>query len=247
ETGIEAEAEDPGRRALEEEQPLPPGKAPGAVELEQQTGQGRADHGGGWNRHKEASKDAGAVGGRKPRCQVECDARKEARLGNAEQEAHDVEAPDVIDEGHHDGEQAPGDHDARDPHPRAEPVEREVAGNLEQAVAEKEDARAATVLGRRQPEVLVHRERGEADISAVEIVDDIGDRQQWKQPNRSLSQDLLLQRVHGCVPPLSTQYIGVWSLACTVNREAGKLPWVAALRAAIQATEEADNGKRKWG
>ena len=53
------------------------------------------------------------------------------------------------------------------------PARAQIAGHFEQEVAEEEDAGAAAVLERRQPERGVHLQRGEADVDAIEVGDEI--------------------------------------------------------------------------
>ena len=48
----------------------------------------------------------------------------------------------------------------------------------------------------RQPEVLVHGERGEADIHPVEIGDEIADDQERNEPRRHLPDSPSLQVLH---------------------------------------------------
>src|SRR5277367_4172177 len=90
--------------------------------------------------------------------------RKEPGLGQAEQRPEDVEgglgaksgrAGDAGDERHQRRNNAPADHDARDPPARAEAVEQEIRRQLEQEVREKEDTGAEAEHGRREPERLV--------------------------------------------------------------------------------------------
>jgi hypothetical protein len=88
---------------------------------------------------------------RKPICEIEDGAGEEARLGDAEQEAHGVEARRPADKGHCRGDQAPAHHDARDPDACTEPLECEIARDLEQEVADEEDAGAGPENARAEP------------------------------------------------------------------------------------------------
>src|SRR6202042_3755947 len=90
------------------------------------------------------------------------------------------------DEGGERRDDAPADHDAGDPAPRPEPVEREVARDLEHGVADEQDAGADAELGRGKAELLIHGERRKADIGAVEVVDDIGEGQERNDPPGNL-------------------------------------------------------------
>ena len=71
----------------------------------------------------------------------------EARFGEAEQEAQHVELRRRLDEHEARREEAPGDHDPRDPDARADLVQQHVARQLEQEIAEEEDAGAEAEHG----------------------------------------------------------------------------------------------------
>jgi hypothetical protein len=64
----------------------------------------------------------------------------------------------------------PADHDARDPDARPEPGKSEITRDLEQDVADEEDAGAEAEHLRREAEIFVHGEAGEANIDAVEEI-----------------------------------------------------------------------------
>ena len=188
-------AEQHGRRRLDDEQPLPALQSADAVHAEDDAGNRRADHRGQRNRRHERADDAATIDRGEPQRQIEDDAGKEAGLGEAEQRAHGVERDlvaepggggNVGDERHQAGENPPAHHDARDPLLRAEPVEEQVRRQLENKIAEKEDAGAETEHGRGQAERLVHGQRGKADIHPVEIGDEIADDQIGNEPRRDL-------------------------------------------------------------
>jgi hypothetical protein len=67
----------------------------------------------------------------------------------------------------------PRDQDPRNPQPRADPRQDDVARDLEQGVAEKEGASAERKGRRREPERVVHLQRREADVDSIEIGDDL--------------------------------------------------------------------------
>src|SRR5208282_3919418 len=115
------------------------------------------------------------------------DAWKETRLGEAEQEAKDVEgvlcaqtrrSSDPRDEGHRPGDDAPGEQDARDPYPRADFVQDDVRGHFEQKIRKEEYARAEAERRLGELEVGIHRQLGEADVHSVEISDEIAEDQE---------------------------------------------------------------------
>ena len=127
--------------------------------------------------------------GGKPGAEVERHAREEAGFGHAEQQPQHVEAVRADREARRRRHQAPRDHDPRQPDARADTIQRQVAGDLEQAVADEEHAGAEAELRRRQPDRLVHRQRGEADVVAIEVVEDVADDQDRHQPPADLGED----------------------------------------------------------
>jgi hypothetical protein len=125
--------------------------------------------------------EAGAIFGRIPIGEIEDDAGEEAGLGDAEQEAQDIEARDAADHRHQRRDDTPAHHDAGDPAARAEFLQREVARNLEDEIADEEDAGAPGKDQRREFQVRVHGQRGEAEIDAVEIGEEVGQDQERNQ------------------------------------------------------------------
>jgi len=107
-------------------------------------------------------------------------------LGDAEQQPQRVPASGSDDERRCRGDEAPRDHDARQPSPRAEVIERDVARDLARAVAEEEDAGAEAELRRRQPGLAVHRQRGKADVVAIHVVEKVANRDERQDSPRGL-------------------------------------------------------------
>ena len=162
-----------GGNALEQEQPLPARQSQPAIEPQQPATQRAAEQSGEGNGDEEARHTAGAHGGGKPETEVVDDGRKEARLGDAEQEAQQVELAGGAHEHHRRREDAPADHDARQPDTRSGADEQQVARHLEQRVADEEDAGAESECRGAEAEILVHLQRRETDVAAVEKVEDV--------------------------------------------------------------------------
>src|SRR5216684_1146441 len=74
---------------------------------------------------------------------------------------------------HRHRDDTPRNHDSADPDTRADPPQHEIAGYLEYEIADEEDAGAEAEGGGAQPELAVHLERGETDVDAVEVGDDV--------------------------------------------------------------------------
>ena len=170
--------------ALDDEQPLPAPQAHHAVEPEQQARDRRADHGGNGNGDGEGGEEPRAIFRRIPVGQIENDAGEEAGFRHAEQEAQHVEAHLAADGRHQRRDDAPGHHDAGDPAAGAEFLQREIARHLEDEIADEEDAGAPGEDQRRELQIRVHGQRGEAEIDAVEIGKEIGQHQKRDQPPR---------------------------------------------------------------
>src|ERR1700737_194412 len=178
------DAEQNGRNALDDEKPLPAFQSERAVESEQEVGDRRTDHGGNRDGDGEGGEKAGAIFRRVPIGQIENDARKETGFRHAEQKAHCVEAPDPADDRHQCGDDTPGHHDPRDPAAGAEFFERQIARHLEDEIADEEDAGAPCEHRRREFQLGIHGQRGEAEIDAIEIGKEIRQHQERNQPPR---------------------------------------------------------------
>ncbi len=130
--------------------------------------------------------DARPLACREPIGEIEDDAGEEARFGHAEQEAHHVEAGLPADQGHGGGDHPPAHHDARDPDARAESLQREIARDLEQQIADEEDAGAGAEHRRREAEILIHGESGETDIHPVEEIHRVAEAKKREEAARGL-------------------------------------------------------------
>ena len=60
---------------------------------------------------------------------------------------------------------------------------------------------APTELRRRQPDRPVHRQRGKADVVAIEVIEDVGEDQDRHQPPPDLGEDAALGLRCGCGCP----------------------------------------------
>ena len=80
--------------------------------------------------------------GRIPVGEIIDHARKKAGLGHAQQEADDVIGGRAFHECGRRRDQSPGNHDARQPDPRADAVQDQVGWHFQHRIADKEDRRA---------------------------------------------------------------------------------------------------------
>ena len=198
--------EDRGQR-FEDEKPLPAVEPP-AGDVQQRARDRGADDGGEGDGEHEQRDHPGAVDRWEPQGQVIDDSGEEPRLRDAEEEAERVEhrlvrdaepRGDRADEGEEGGDDAPAQHDAGDPEPRAEPVQGEVGGHFQQEVGDEEQPRAEAVGRLRQAERRVHLQLGEADVHAVQVGDEIAHHQERHEPPHHLGNCSVLDGLHGAV------------------------------------------------
>src|SRR5262249_35980793 len=83
---------------------------------------------------------------REPGGEIVGDADEVARFGGAQQQACGIKAAGSDDEGGRGRDNAPGNHDAREPPPRADAVEHQVARDFEQAIGDEQEAGAQAEL-----------------------------------------------------------------------------------------------------
>jgi hypothetical protein len=163
------DAADDRRRTFQQEQPLPAGKAEDISHLlHDEAAQGRADQAGNGNADKEQRADLRAQLSGKPVRQVQHDAGIEAGLRNAEQKAQRQELRRRDDEHEAHRNDAPHHQDARDPDPRAETLQQQVARDFAGGIADEEDTGAGTEHGIRQADIGAHLQFRQADIKSVE-------------------------------------------------------------------------------
>ena len=82
---------------------------------------------------------------------------------------------------HAAGDDAPADHQGGDPAAGADALQRQVCGNLKQKIAEEENSRAEAVDRVAETELRLHLQGGEADVDAVEIGDNVEEKEKRKQ------------------------------------------------------------------
>ena len=166
-------------------------------------GDRRADRVGDRDRRHEEPDRPRPLAAREPVREIEDHPGEEAGLGDAEQEAHGVEARRPLHERRARRDQAPGDHDARHPLARAEPVQRQVARDLEEEVADEEHARAEAVDGAGEAEVALELVLGERDVDPIQVGDHVEDQQHRDEPCGHLAHGPHVHVGH-LLPPLSS-------------------------------------------
>ena len=172
------------RGADDDEQPLPAVQPEGAVHAQQAAGDRAGDHHCDRLREDKQPEDLAAMAHREPLGDVVQNAGEEPGLGRAEQKAHHIEALRPLHERHADGDGAPGDHDPCEPAPCAEAIEHQVAGDLEQEIANEEQACAKAVGRITDADVGAHVQLGEPHGGAVHVGDQVQQDEEGNQFQR---------------------------------------------------------------
>ncbi len=187
------------RYRLGDEHPLPAGQPRQTVQSQQSGRHRRADRHRERQRHHETRHDAGAMPIREPIGEEQDHARKQSGLGEAEQKTHDQKTPRPDAKRSGARQHAPAHHDAGDPHPRADLFQDNVARYFEQEIAPEESPRRHAVGGGVEAQILVHGQRGKADIDAVEIAEKISKNGERQQPPIDLAHGRAFDgRTRGC-------------------------------------------------
>ncbi len=113
-----------------------------------------------------------ALAGRQPLCEVIDDAGEETGLGGAQDEPQDIEAGFPAHKRHRHRRRAPGEHDARQPSPRAVALQQQVGGHFEDRVADKKQPGPQAVGRRADAQVGFHMAAYETDIDPIDVIDD---------------------------------------------------------------------------
>ena len=199
------------RNPFKHEEPLPTGQAPGPLEaIHDRPGNGIAKDSRDRDREHEAGHDAGALGRREPGRQVVDDPGEEACLRHAEKDPGAVVAPRTGDEGREHRHEPPGHHDPGDPGPGSEAPQEKIARHLEEEIADVEEAIAEIDDRIGEREVSGHLQPREADVRAVDDIEDIEQRQKRHEPpsdfrERALpDRRLVARRIHSASSAGST-------------------------------------------
>lgn len=163
-------------RTFDPEQPAPGGVAQRALHVGQDA---RADEGREGVGDEVAAKEDGVARGelaaRVPLGQDEQGAGKERGLDEAQKEAHNDHAGEILHDARQGGDEAPDEHDGAEVQRRPrDAVDEHVGGDLHEDVADVENAQTGLVLGVVEAEVRLQAlEAGGGDVVAVEVVHDV--------------------------------------------------------------------------
>ncbi|MNC19685.1 hypothetical protein D3C75_676220 [compost metagenome] len=180
---ISQRTEDHRRNALQQEHPLPAGEtalARGEV-VENPAGEGAAEQAGYRDRRHEQRHDAATAEGREPLREIQHHARKEPGFGGTGKQAQGIELGRRGDEQQAGRQGAPGNHHQRNPAPRAEFGQGQVAWHAAQHVTDKEDAGAEAVHGFAELQRVEHLQFGKSNVYPVEVVEQVADENEGDQ------------------------------------------------------------------
>ncbi len=169
-----------GRDSLEHEEP-PPSLHSEPLVAENPAGDGRPDHEGQGNRCHEVAGGLGAVFMNEPVAQIDDDAREEASLGRAQDEARQIKLVWGMDQGGQRGQRPPSDHGHRNHAARAPALDQEATGDLQSHIAKEENARSQAEDAVAESQIARHAERGIGQVGAVKIIGDVEKEEKWQQ------------------------------------------------------------------
>src|SRR5262249_18205208 len=128
----------------------------------------------------------------KPEREIIQDTWRKACFHRSDDEPHSVELPFAPDQDHRHGRKTPGNHDARDPAPRAKAIEQEIARHLEKHIADYEKAGAEPVGCVAERQIPLQFDLGEADIDAVKKGKQVADDNERHEPPGDSANDIFL-------------------------------------------------------
>ena len=115
-------------------------------------------------------------------CQIDDHSGKETRFRKPQEEPCGIELADGVHEASDDRDYSPGDHDPGDPFPRAPAFDDDGSRYFEQNIGQVKHAYAQTVHLIAEAQVGAHSKVGERNVDAIDIVHDIDQEHERKQP-----------------------------------------------------------------
>ena len=165
------------------------------VQFQQPAGQRVAQDARERDSHVEVASGPAQMPGRDPVGEEHDHAGEEAGLGDAEQEAQDIEARLTLHEDEAGGHDAPAHHDPGQPPARPDLVQQDVARHLEDGVADEEQPGTEGVRGGADAEVGLEFLLRERDVASVQERDDVHQEQERDQSFEDLLGRQLTQVV----------------------------------------------------
>ena len=182
-------AQHDGRNSFEDEDPTPTGEPVPVRGLEYPARKRQTEHNRERLRNHEPGLGTRPVFGPEPVRKIHDHSGKKTGFRGSQQKAQPIELrPHAEAYGQQAREarkgchEAPGNHDARQPAPRAPLLHDQRAGDFEQKIAEEEHARAEPDHFIGKPESTLHLQFRDGDIGAIEIRGQIDENQERHQP-----------------------------------------------------------------
>ncbi len=116
--------------------------------------------------------------------EIDDHAWEKPRFRCAEEKAHPIKLRRRVDESRQNCQHPPNDHDSGDAAARAPLFHQQGAGNFEKAISNEENARAKTVNFRSESQSVGHFQRGKRNVYAVQVRNDIQQKQIGHDPPR---------------------------------------------------------------
>ena len=117
-----------------------------------------------------------------PITQIEHDAGEKSCFGETQRKAGGIELMGGLHKACQRRNDAPCDEDARDPDARADAVKDEVAGDLKQEVAPKENSSRESKLLACDGQFAIHRQSRKAQVDSVDESHDVERKQERQKP-----------------------------------------------------------------
>ena len=159
---------------------MPAAKTQPAIQRQYQSGKRGADEVSERDGDHKGRNNARAVAGRDPPGQIQHDAGEEACFRCSEKKTDDIERRGILNQRHAHGDDAPADHNARDPQPGADFLHGQVARHLKQEIGHEVEAAGEAKRRFAEAKVLIHLQRSHADIPAIDNGDQVTDNQKRK-------------------------------------------------------------------
>ena len=183
---------DDRRDRFEEKEPLPPGQSGDAIHPENLARDRRTDHARRHAAEHEQRENARPILRRIPVRQIQDHAREKTRLRRAQQKAHPVKHRHPLQEHERHRDQAPDDHDPRDPAARPHLVQDEIARDFKNKITDEEEPRTKTehAVEHRfaHPQHFAQMQLGKTDVDAIDVRDDVTKEEQRNEPPGDLRQ-----------------------------------------------------------
>ncbi len=140
--------------------------------MQQQAGQRARDQRGDGRTAEEDGNRLATLDAGQPAGEVVDHAWKETGLGHAEQKTQNVEVGFGLDKGHAGRDDAPGQHDPRQPDTCADFLQQDVGRDFEEGIADEKQSGTQAIGSSADTQVMLHVRTHEADVDPVDVVDD---------------------------------------------------------------------------